>query len=68
MIHYSASYGVRHGASLTLKPRYFYAGPTFAVTELDGVRVIGGDTCDFIQKVPGDPSFLQSQAVSLTSI
>ncbi|KAH8987853.1 vacuolar assembling/sorting protein VPS16 [Lactarius akahatsu] len=32
--------------------QYFYSGPTFAVTELDGIRVIGGDTCDFIQKVP----------------
>lgn len=33
--------------------RYFYSGPIFAVTELDGVRVIGPDVCDFIQKVPG---------------
>ncbi|KAI0298703.1 vacuolar assembling/sorting protein VPS16 [Multifurca ochricompacta] len=32
--------------------QYFYAGPTFAVTEVDGVRVIGPDTSDFIQKVP----------------
>ncbi|CAL1699596.1 unnamed protein product [Somion occarium] len=32
--------------------QYFYTGPTFAVTEIDGVRVIGPDTCDFIQKVP----------------
>ena len=36
------------------KPRYYYAGPTFAVTEVDGVRVIAFDACDFIQKVPGE--------------
>lgn len=33
--------------------RYFYSGATFAVTELDGVRVIGQEVSDFIQKVPG---------------
>ncbi|THH00476.1 hypothetical protein EW026_g2060 [Hermanssonia centrifuga] len=27
-------------------------GPVFAITESDGVRVIGPETCDFIQKVP----------------
>ncbi|CAK5269240.1 unnamed protein product [Mycena citricolor] len=27
-------------------------GPTFAVTEPDGVRIIGPDVCDLIQKVP----------------
>ncbi|KAF9530298.1 vacuolar assembling/sorting protein VPS16 [Crepidotus variabilis] len=32
--------------------QYFYSGPTFAITELDGVRVIGQEVCDFIQKVP----------------
>ncbi|KAI0077381.1 vacuolar assembling/sorting protein VPS16 [Panus rudis PR-1116 ss-1] len=32
--------------------QYFYTGPTFAITEVDGVRVLGPDTCDFIQKVP----------------
>ncbi|KAI0319241.1 vacuolar assembling/sorting protein VPS16 [Amylostereum chailletii] len=31
---------------------YFYTGPTFAITEVDGVRVHGPDSCDFIQKVP----------------
>lgn len=34
-------------------PRYFYGGPVFAVTEPDGVRIMGPDTCDLIQKVPG---------------
>jgi hypothetical protein len=38
---------------LTLLCRYFYSGPTFAVTEVDGVRIVGPDVCDFIQKVPG---------------
>jgi vacuolar protein sorting-associated protein 16 len=33
--------------------RYFYTGPTFAVTEIDGVRIVSPDVCDFIQKVPG---------------
>ncbi|GJE94839.1 vacuolar protein sorting-associated protein 16 [Phanerochaete sordida] len=32
--------------------QYFYGGPTFAITESDGVRIIGPDTCEFIQKVP----------------
>ncbi|KAF8474481.1 vacuolar assembling/sorting protein VPS16 [Russula ochroleuca] len=32
--------------------QYYYSGPTFAVTEVDGVRVIAADACDFIQKVP----------------
>lgn len=33
--------------------RYHYAGSTFAVTEMDGVRVISSDVCDLVQKVPG---------------
>ncbi|KAK2461284.1 hypothetical protein APHAL10511_006811 [Amanita phalloides] len=32
--------------------QFYYTGPTFAVTEPDGVRIIGPDSCDFIQKVP----------------
>ncbi|THH19130.1 hypothetical protein EW146_g1994 [Bondarzewia mesenterica] len=32
--------------------QYMYFGPTFAITEIDGVRVIGPEVCDFIQKVP----------------
>nr|GAT52932.1 vacuolar protein sorting vps16 [Mycena chlorophos] len=31
---------------------YYYSGPSFAVTEPDGVRVIVPDACDLIQKVP----------------
>jgi len=33
--------------------RYFYSGSTIVITELDGVRIIGPDACDFVQKVPG---------------
>lgn len=33
--------------------RYFYIGSTFAITEMDGVRLIGQEVCDLIQKVPG---------------
>lgn len=43
------------------KLRYYYSGPTFAVTEVDGVRVIAADACDFIQKVPGAKTISQSQ-------
>ncbi|KAI0325164.1 vacuolar protein sorting-associated protein 16 [Cubamyces sp. BRFM 1775] len=32
--------------------QYFYSGSTFTVTEPDGIRIIGPDTCDFLQKVP----------------
>ncbi|KAI5986106.1 vacuolar assembling sorting protein VPS16 [Pisolithus albus] len=32
--------------------RYLYFGAVFAVTEVDGVRVISRDVCDLIQKVP----------------
>ncbi|KIM47049.1 hypothetical protein M413DRAFT_440594 [Hebeloma cylindrosporum] len=31
---------------------YTYSGSTFAITEIDGVRVLGEDVCDLIQKVP----------------
>ncbi|PCH35379.1 vacuolar protein sorting-associated protein 16 [Wolfiporia cocos MD-104 SS10] len=31
--------------------QYFYSGPTFAITETDGVRIVGPDSCDFIHKV-----------------
>lgn len=39
--------------------RYFYSGTTFAVTELDGVRVVGQEVSDFIQKVPGMDEWLK---------
>lgn len=32
--------------------QFFYPGSTFVVTEPDGIRVVGPDTCDLIQKVP----------------
>ncbi|TEB34385.1 vacuolar assembling/sorting protein VPS16 [Coprinellus micaceus] len=31
---------------------YTYGGSTFALTEMDGIRVISSDVCDLIQKVP----------------
>lgn len=31
---------------------FFYTGAIHAVSEIDGVRIIGSDACDFIQKVP----------------
>lgn len=31
---------------------FFYSGPSHAVSEPDGVRVVSPDLCDFIQKVP----------------
>jgi len=34
---------------------YAYSGSTVAITEMDGVRVLGEDVCDLIQKVPGMP-------------
>lgn len=51
--------------SIEITVRYFYSGPTFAVTEVDGVRVLSPEVCDFIQKVPGElvPSDLLSGAV-----
>ncbi|KAG6888102.1 hypothetical protein C0995_010667 [Termitomyces sp. Mi166 len=32
--------------------KFPHSGPTFAVTEPDGVRIIGPDVCDMVQKVP----------------
>ncbi|KAL1696024.1 Vps16, C-terminal region-domain-containing protein [Schizophyllum commune] len=32
--------------------QFFYPGSAFVVTEPDGIRVVGPDVCDFIQKVP----------------
>ncbi|KAI5121711.1 hypothetical protein M0805_002104 [Coniferiporia weirii] len=31
---------------------FLYPGPTFVIGEPDGVRIIGPDVCDFVQKVP----------------
>lgn len=35
------------------KNRYYYPGPIHTVSEIDGVRIIGPGTCDFLEKVPG---------------
>lgn len=32
---------------------YIYYGRSFAVTEMDGIRILSQDSCDLIQKVPG---------------
>jgi len=34
---------------------YFYSGQIFSVSEPDGIRIIGQETCDFLEKVPGLP-------------
>ncbi|KAG5349257.1 hypothetical protein C0989_004971 [Termitomyces sp. Mn162] len=34
--------------------KFLHSGPTFAITESDGVRIIGPDICDMIQKVPSE--------------
>lgn len=31
---------------------FFYPGATYSVSEIDGIRIIAPDVCDFIQKVP----------------
>lgn len=31
---------------------FFYPGPTFIIGEPDGVRILGPNVCDFVQKVP----------------
>lgn len=40
--------------------RFFYSGPTFAVTEMDGIRIMSPDVCDLIQKVPSALRFRHS--------
>ncbi|KDQ19047.1 hypothetical protein BOTBODRAFT_28535 [Botryobasidium botryosum FD-172 SS1] len=32
--------------------RYPYSSPSFAVSEIDGVRIVSSERCDFLQKVP----------------
>ncbi|KZO95381.1 vacuolar protein sorting-associated protein 16 [Calocera viscosa TUFC12733] len=32
--------------------RYYYASPVHGVGEIDGVRIIGAEKCDFLQRVP----------------
>lgn len=42
-----------NGPVVNFSRRFFYSGSPCAITELDGVRIVGSDVCDFIQKVPG---------------
>lgn len=39
--------------ALTPIHSYHYTGSTFAITEIDGVRMLSEDVCDLIQRVPG---------------
>ncbi|KAF8587239.1 vacuolar protein sorting-associated protein 16 [Ramaria rubella] len=32
--------------------KYFYSGTVHTVSEMDGVRIVGPDTCEFLEKVP----------------
>jgi hypothetical protein len=45
--------------------RYYYGGSLFAITEQDGVKIIGPDACDFIEKVPGRQLSIDDQFSSL---
>jgi len=47
LIYYLFFQGVK------ISGRYFYPGSAFVITELDGVKIVGPDVCDLIQKVPG---------------
>ncbi|KAL0479856.1 vacuolar protein-sorting protein VPS16, partial [Acrasis kona] len=62
----------REGTSLLLMigpngdhQKFAYEGPIFMVTEIDGVRIITNDGCEFLQRVP-DPSFDIFRIGSLT--
>jgi hypothetical protein len=62
----------RDGTSLLLMigpngdyQKFAYDGPIFMVTEIDGVRIITNDGCEFLQRVP-DPSFDIFRIGSLT--
>ena len=48
-----------NASALNSQSRYHHSGPTVAVTESDGVRIIGPDVCDMVQKVPSEwqPSY-----------
>jgi len=47
--------------NILLMSRYFYSGATFALTEMDGVRIFSNDVCDFVQKVPSADSPSRNQ-------
>lgn len=36
-----------------LYPRYYYMDPVHVISEVDGVRIISIDKCEFLHKVPG---------------
>ena len=43
--------------------RYFYDTRVHLVPEIDGVRMITGDSCEFLQKVPGKFGYLHLGSV-----
>ncbi len=62
----------REGQSLLLMigpngdyQKFSYEGPIFMVTEIDGVRIITNDGCEFLQRVP-NPTFDIFQIGSMT--
>lgn len=48
--------------------RFAYDYPLFLVSEMDGVRIIGSEKVEFLQRVPGAPVPLSSAAHSADSI
>ena len=40
---------------LILEYRYYYDGWVHLLPDIDGVRIITNDVCEFLQKVPGKP-------------
>lgn len=52
---------------LILRSRYFYDGWVHLIADIDGVRIITNDVCEFLQKVPGELSLcLDHSTVHLT--
>ena len=41
---------------LTWGLRYFYDGCVHLIADVDGVRIVTNDVCEFLQKVPGELS------------
>ena len=43
----------------TVAHRYYYTDPIHLVNEVDGVRIISIDKCEFLQKVPRESGLMQ---------
>ena len=46
------------GRDLKILLRYYYDGWVHLLADIDGVRIITNDVCEFLQKVPGSYSVL----------